>query len=316
MNEGMKFTKMTADFMNVSSVEEMRSLDMQSIIDAGFGDTEVFKHLPAVDGYVFPMDSLKLYEAGYVNGESVMIGTNFRESFPAEPWNVGFVPKDNEDLLRFWTELYHDSHVKDIAAAYPVDDIKGKIWNRPSIFDDGRAAVLVSTQLQTDCSFRCGSILQTELIANNPITKHVPVYFYQYGFVDEPWDQVSHGQIERHVFGGELPEGDPNKDAFDKFTRITQDFIGTYIRGEGVVDDASIQNGKYIQVVDRVKAEDLAELDMVRTRCEVMFGMDVDAFDSSEMCWGMNIGKNLFGSLVHVFATPPEESCESSAAER
>merc|ERR1712129_269420 len=72
----------------------------------------------------------------------------------------------------------------------------------------------------------------------------------------------------------------------EDFVKITQDFFGAYVRGEGVVDDASIQNGKYIHVVNEVKAVDLSELDMVRKRCELFSEFDDDVFDSHAFCYG------------------------------
>merc|ERR1712130_551861 len=255
--------------LNVSSVDEMRSMDMQTIVDGSAS-------LPAVDNYVFPEHPLKLMENGQINGESVMIGTMFRESFTAEPLNMGWVPENGEDLVELWNSIYNDSEVEMIEGAYPVDEegIAEKVWSYPSIFDDDRSAVLVSTQLQTDCMFRCGSIRQTELITENAITQNKSVYFYQMGFIEEPWDQTSHGADITYLFDTESFISVYS----ENFTKIVQGFFGAYIRGEGVMIDgidASIQNGQYIHVVDEVK-----------TRCEVMFDLGDDAFDNSAFCSG------------------------------
>ena len=272
--------------LNVSSVDEMRSMNMSTIVNANGGQA-TYAVFPAVDNYVFPEHPLKLMENGSINGESVMIGTMLRESFTAEPWNRGWVPDDGEELVQFWDSIYDDSEVEMIEGAYPVDEegIAEKVWSNPSIFDDNRSAVLVSTQLQTDCFFRCGSIRQTELISEHPITQNKSVYFYQMGFIEEPWDQVSHGADVNYLFEAEIFISVHS----ENFTKIVQDFFGSYIRGEGVMidgDDASIQNGQYIHVVDEVKAMDLDELDMVKTRCEVMFDLDDDAFTNYAFCSG------------------------------
>merc|ERR1719242_2155134 len=183
----------------------------------------------------------------------------FRDSFTAEPINMGLVPDDGDDLVELWN----------------------------SIFDQGRSAQLVASQLQTDCYFRCGSIRQTELIGEHPMTQNKSVYFYQIGFIEEPWDQISHAADVGYLFDSEiyLTLSVPS----DDFTKIVQDFFGAYIRGEGVMIDgvdASIQNGQYIHVVDEVKAVDLSDLDVVKTRCEVMFELGDDAFDSYPFCIG------------------------------
>merc|ERR1712154_246320 len=183
------------------------------------------------------------------------------------------------------------SEVEMIEGAYPVDEegIAEKVWSYPSIFGDDRSAVLVSTQLQTDCWVRCGSIRQTELITENPMPESIPVYFYQMGFIEEPWDQVSHGADVGYLF--DMPQAYEYGISVysEDFTKIVQNFFGAYVRGEGVMIDgidASIQNGQYIHVVDEVKAMDLDELDMVKTRCEVMFELGDDAFDNSAFCSG------------------------------
>merc|ERR1711972_433461 len=122
-------------------------------------------------------------------------------------------------------------------------------------------------------------------ISEHPITQNKSVYFYQMGFIEEPWDQVSHGADVMYLFD---TESFINVHS-ENFTKIVQDFFGAYIRGEGVMidgDDASIQNGHYIHVVDEVKAMDLDELDMVKTRCEVMFDLDDDAFTNYAFCSG------------------------------
>jgi len=180
-----------------------------------------------------------------------------------------------------------------IERAYPVDEegIAERVWSYPSIFDDGRSAVLVSTQLQTDCWFRCGSIRQTELITENRMTRRIPVYFYQFGFIEEPWDQVSHGDDVYHLFGS---QSDFNLYS-ENFSKIVQNFFGAYIRGEGVmIDDvdASIQNGKYIYIVDEVKAVDLSDLDVAKKRCQVMFDLGDEAFDNEDFCVGLGVDES------------------------
>jgi len=312
-NEAKAQTKQYANYLDVTSVEDMRSMDMQTIADAGFMDPTA-TNLPGVDGYVFPMDPLELMESGHINGDSVMIGTLFRESFTAEPWNTGWVPEDIADLSTFYGKHFHDSHVKLLEEAYPVDDVAGKIWKYPSLFDDGRPAVLVSTQLQTDCSFRCGSLAQTELITEHPITRDVPVYFYQYGWIEEPWDRVSHGQDIMQLFGQDMKQSPMwnNYTVFsEEFVKITQNFFGAYIRGEGVLDDASIQNGKYIQIVDEVKSVDLSDLDVVKERCEAMFELDNDAFGSNSFCLGSldTMAEDMLDSMMQG-ATLEEDSTE------
>merc|ERR1712223_1236459 len=183
----------------------MRSMDMQTIVNANGGQA-MFAVYPAVDNYVFPVHPLKLMENGQINGESVMIGTMFRESFTAEPLNMGWVPENGEDLVELWNSIFDQSEVEMIEGAYPVDEegIVEKVWSNPSIFDDGRSAQLVASELQTDCQFRCGSIRQTELIAEHPITQNKSVYFYQIGFIEEPWDQISHSADVNYLFDAEV----------------------------------------------------------------------------------------------------------------
>ena len=53
--------------------------------------------------------------------------------------------------------------------------------------------------------------------------------------------------------------------------------------------DASIQNGKYIYIVDEVKAVDLSDLDVARTRCQVMFDLGDEAFDNEAFCTGLGV---------------------------
>ena len=279
--------------LNVSSVDEMRSMDMQTIVNANGGQA-TYAVFPAVDNYVFPEHPLKLMENGQINGESVMIGTMFRESFTAEPWNMGWVPDDGEELVQFWDSIYDDSEVEMIEGAYPVDEegIAEKVWSNPSIFDDNRSAVLVSTQLQTDCFFRCGSIRQTELISEHPITQNKSVYFYQMGFIEEPWDQVTHAADVNYLFDAEIFLSVHS----DDFTKTVQNFFGAYIRGEGVMIDgvdASIQNGQYIHVVDEVKAVALGDLHVVKTRCEVMLELGDDAFENPLFCYGDSVNSLL-----------------------
>ena len=63
---------------------------------------------------------------------------------------------------------------------YPFDEIKEKIWKYDTIFNE-RHALLIQTVQQTDCTFRCGSVAQTEILSNGAMTKNsFPVYFYQY----------------------------------------------------------------------------------------------------------------------------------------
>ena len=128
--------------LNVSSMDEMRSMDMQTIVGAKGAKApysqieDVFASRPGVDGYVFPMHPQLLMENGSINAESVMIGTMFRESFTGEPWNGGWVPDDGEELVQFWSSIYDDSEVNTIERAYPVDEegIAEKVWSHPSIF--------------------------------------------------------------------------------------------------------------------------------------------------------------------------------------
>merc|ERR1712062_67035 len=89
-----------------------------------------------------------------------------------------------------------------------------------------------------------------------------------------------------------MPASHPIKNMLQRtfsadFIKITQNFFGAYIRGEGVLDAASIQNGTYIQIVDEVKAVDSKELDMIKKRCQVMYELGNDAFDSYQFCYGM-----------------------------
>ena len=274
-------------------MDELRYIDMDTIVTVKYEDSEkpIGDAHPAVDGYVFPMDTLKLIGNGYINGDSVMIGTMFRDSFTAEPRNMGWVPKDSEDLIEFWRLFFDDSTVQMIQETYPVDEegIKQKVWPYPSIFDNGRHTQLVNSQLQTDCVFRCGSISQTELITGHQLTRNVPVYFYQFGYIEQPWDQVTHADDVSFLFAENTSV--QSTQAHEDFTQIVQDFFGKYIRGEALmIDDIepTINNGKYIHVVNEMKAVDLSELDFVKKRCDLMFELGNDAFDNPAFCWGFH----------------------------
>ena len=304
--------------LGVSSFDEMRSIDMQTIVDANYGDPDKPRAdaWPAVDGYVFPRTTLELIESGSINGDSMMIGTMFRESFTAEPYNLGWVPDDAEDLVQFWRSMYDDSQVEMIERAFPVDEegIAEKVWSYPSIFDDNRSAVLVSTQLQTDCLFRCGSIRQTALITENRMTRKIPVYLYEMGYIEEPWDQVTHGNDVGFLFGVSYFGGGVVAD----FTEIVQDFFGAYIRGEGVmIDDvnASIQSGKYIHIVDEVKALDLSDLSVTEARCEVMFDLGEEAFDNDAFCVGIGVANSTWISALETASTTttPRSASETTS---
>merc|ERR1712061_267286 len=95
------------------------------------------------------------------------------------------------------------------------------------------------------------------------------------------------------------------------FVKTTQDFFGAYIRGEGVHEDASVQNGKYIHVVDKVRVVDLKELDMVRARCELMFEMDLEAFDSQPFCFGIDTTDLMEASETIAAAGDDKSAAES-----
>eukprot|EP01084_Bolivina_argentea_P223613 378320_1 len=72
--------KKIRDLIGVKSFSEIRLMDMQQIVDAGYGEPGI-DDMPSIDGYVFPLSSDELISSGCVNGESVMIGTVFQESF-------------------------------------------------------------------------------------------------------------------------------------------------------------------------------------------------------------------------------------------
>ena len=295
ISEGLKMTKAFADIMNLSNIEEMRDLEMIDIIDAGYGspDAEV---IPTTDGYVFPIDTIDLIKQGNVNGESTMIGTVFRESFSGHPWNMGYEAKDEEDLYKIFYPHFHDSQVELIKKHYPFGDINGKIWPFDTTFKN-ETALLVQTTIHTDCWVRCGSILQCDILGDNPLAKNsFPVYFYQYGTFNEPWDTVSHGHDVLQLFGKDqiiAPESSMlagMMDDFDEeFLKITQKWVGDYVKGitpktkDG--KDASYQNGYYLRIVDGVKIIDLNELEIVKNRCKLYWdNLGETAYSQLEFC--------------------------------
>eukprot|EP01084_Bolivina_argentea_P223618 378327_1 len=268
--EGYKQTKAIRDVIGVNSFDELRSMDMQSIVDAGYGKKGI-TNLPSTDGYVFPMDTIDLIKSGNVNGESTMIGTLFFESFAMKPFSMSVLLMSKEELNTFFYKHFFDSQVKLIEKYYPIDDID-KIWRFKSKFNE--TASIIQTTMHTDCAFRCGSIDQTQIIAANPITKNsVSVYFYQFGYIDEPWDQVTHGYDIGNLFGNGKNSPFSNGIWSDKFANISMKFFGDYVKGiEPINNDngkyATIQNGYYLRVVDGVKVVDINQLDVVKERCK------------------------------------------------
>ena len=295
IQEGLEMTKEYANFMKLSNIEEMRESEMIDIIDAGYSSADV-AIIPATDGYVFPMNTIDLIKQGNVNGESTMIGTLFRESFTGKPWNQGKQAKNEEDLSKLYDKHFHDSQVELIKKHYPFDDIKNKVWPFDTEFKYN-PALLIQTTIHTDCWVRCGSILQCEILNDNPLTKNnFPVYFYQYGTMNEPWDKVSHGYDVIQLFGiDQLIDKSSSlsaamlDDFSQDFLKITQKWVGDYVKG--IVpktdhgQDASYQNGYYLRIVDGVKVVELNELEIVKNRCKLYWNhLGESAYSTTDFC--------------------------------
>merc|ERR1711933_46354 len=122
--------------------------------------------------------------------------------------------------------------------------------------------------------------------ANNPVIKdRASVYFYQYGYIEKPWDQVSHGYDIIGLFGYDIEWVNGGVKFSEEFVAISQKFFGDYIKGQ-VDESLSVQNGYYVQIVDEVKKVPMNDLDVVKERCEVykLFG---DSIWRNEFCMGI-----------------------------
>merc|ERR1712228_1118749 len=107
------------------------------------------------------------------------------------------------------------------------------------------------------------------------IKNRASVFFYQFGYIEKPWDQVSHGYDIIALFGEDIDWVNGGVAFSEKF-EITQEFFGDYIKGK-FDESMSVQNGYYVQIVDEVKKVAMSDLDVVRERCEVykLFGDDI-----------------------------------------
>merc|ERR1719291_369043 len=101
-------------------------MDMQEITDTFAGLMVTL--LPAIDGYVFPLSTLDLIKNGYMNGESTIIGTLFRESFTEKPFNMGKPPQSMAELNEHYFVKLYDSQAQLMGRYYPQNEIKSKIW--------------------------------------------------------------------------------------------------------------------------------------------------------------------------------------------
>eukprot|EP01084_Bolivina_argentea_P287609 493524_1 len=288
--------KKTHDLFEIKTFEELRNMDMQTIVDTGLGAPGIVDG-PSIDGYVFPMDSiLQLLENGQVNGESVMIGTLFQESFAMPPFYMGVLSKTEADLNAFYMKYLFDSEVKEIQKYYPINELK-KVWSLERSYFNTTTEIIQATE-QTDCWVRCGSIAQTEIITNNPVTKHsVSVYFYQFGTCQEPYDAVTHSYDIHALFGMFEPKYSliPLPESWvytDEFIKVGMQFFGEYVKGIGPLNSenkpATIQNGNYLRVVEEVKVVDLNELNVVKERCKLWdrWG-DQSSEDGMAICMGI-----------------------------
>ena len=282
--EAWAVAKQVRDSVNATSFDELRSMDLQVICDTFSASMEQI--LPAIDGYVFPLSTLDLVKNGYMNGESTMIGTVFRESFTEKPFNMGKPPQSLDELNEYYFDKLFDTQAKLIQKYYPEQEIKTKIWpHGVSEFDDNVAS-LIQTVQSTDCWVKCGSIWQADMMAMHPMIKdRATVYFYQYGYIEKPWDQVSHGYDMVGLFGMDVDWVSGGVAFSEEFVEITQTFFGEYIRGN--MDEAlSVQNGNYFQIADAVWKVPMSDMDIVRERCEVykLFG---DAIWRNPFCIGI-----------------------------
>ena len=135
------------DEMNASSFDELRDMDMQSMVDAHEASTKLI--LPAIDGYVLPQSTLELVRSGVVNGESTMIGTMFRESFSEAPFNMGPKLTSVDDLDALYFAKMFDSPARLLQSYYPVDEVYTKIWPYgESAFADNVSSLVQTVQVK------------------------------------------------------------------------------------------------------------------------------------------------------------------------
>eukprot|EP01083_Nonionella_stella_P214007 771356_1 len=274
--------------VNATTFNELRDMNLQNITNAWELVGKTF--LPSIDGYVFPMSTLKLLQNGVINGESTMLGTVFRESFTEKPFNMGNPPQNLNELNDYYNDKLFDIQAELMRKYYPENEVYTKIWPYGKSEFENNIASLIQTVQTTDCWVKCGSIWQADIMATNPITmKTFPVYFYQYGYIKQPYDQVSHGYNTVGVFGYDIPWISAGVEYSEKFVQISQKFFGDYVKGIVPMKNekvASVQNGYYMQVVEEVKIVALDDLDIVRDRCEVykIFG---DKIWRNEFCMGV-----------------------------
>ena len=301
--EGWDIAKKVRDAVNGSNVEELRAMDMQLIAEAFTASMEFI--LPAIDGYVFPMGTKEMAESGNVNGESTLIGTMFRESFSEKPFNMGFSPQSLQELNEYYFEKLYDTQARYdwlgwfiyyffcvfggrlMKQYYPEDaeSLRSKIWPYGESEFESNPASLIQTVQTTDCWVKCGSLWQADGLAANPmLSRSFPVYFYQFGYVEKPWDAVSHGYDLLPLFGEDMEWINAGKPFSDHFMRNVQRFFGGYIKG--AVEAETVQSGYYVQIVDEVRMVPMNELDTVRERCEVYRAMG-DAIWRDQFCMGL-----------------------------
>mmetsp|Transcript_67830 Transcript_67830/g.60966 ORF Transcript_67830/g.60966 Transcript_67830/m.60966 type:complete len:573 (-) Transcript_67830:125-1843(-) len=273
-NEAWQMSQEIKQINNVTRFDELRIMDLQTITDTFFIYGNGQSLLPSIDGYVFPLTTLELMQHGHVNGESLMLGTLFRESFNEKPWNVAISPQNLDELNEYYYKKLFDTEAQLIQEYYPENEVYTKIWPYGKSEFENNVASLIKTVQTTDCWVKCGTIWQSDIIASNPITTNsFPVYLYQYGYIKQPYDRISHGYDLLGLFGRDIAWLNGGIKYSDKLVQQTQKFFGDYING-GIVPmkngkPASVQNGLYIQIVEKIKIVDVEDLNNIKSRCQV-----------------------------------------------
>jgi len=290
-SEAWEFGKEIRDAVNASSFEALRDMDMGDLVSAHEATMKII--LPSIDGYVFPQSTADLVRGGAVNGESTLIGTLFRESFSEAPFFMGPTLNTLSDLDAFYFAKLYDSEARLLQRHYPTstDEVFSKVWPYGESAFAGNISSLIQTVQSTDCWVKCGSLWQAETLATHSIIGAAfPTFFYQFGYVEAPWDAVSHGYDLLPLFGHDMEWVNCGKAFSPKFMRTTQKFFGGYVRGEVPTTSegtaASLQNGFYAQIVDEVRFADAKELDLVRDRCAV-YELLGDAIWRNPICMGI-----------------------------
>mmetsp|Transcript_49124 Transcript_49124/g.60356 ORF Transcript_49124/g.60356 Transcript_49124/m.60356 type:complete len:568 (-) Transcript_49124:143-1846(-) len=268
--EAYELSKTVKDSVGAKTFQDLKAMSLQTIVDT-FAMTLDFMY-PSIDGYVFPESAFDIMNAGYINGESTMIGTTVRESFTEKPFNLGKPPQNETELYDFYYKFLYDSQVDLVKEYYPFNSID-KIYTFGKSEFDSNPATLIQTQLATDCWVRCGTLKQAQIISdNNKLKNSFDVYFYQYGYYTQPYDQVSHGYDVLGLFGFDAEWLSGGATYYDELEKMTMDMFGDYANGiKPTINDeiATYNNGYYMELAEEIKIKSIDNLNALKKRCEL-----------------------------------------------